>query len=83
VLSSFLLPLLLWAQSVTCLRLASKILIGEPGGVDYFHAGMLVDKSLFNDELASMQAQQLPARGSLLTLFICPLHEVAKLFYRI
>jgi len=84
VLSSFLLPLLLWsAISYLPFVWHPKILIGEPGGVDYFHAGMLVDKSLFNDELASMQAQQLPLpRGeSANPIYLPAPHEVAKAFY--
>jgi len=84
VLSSFLLPLLLWsAISYLPFVWHPKILIGEPGGVDYFHAGMLVDKSLFYDELASMQAQQLPLpRGeSANPIYLPAPHEVAKAFY--
>ncbi len=84
VLSSFLLPLLLWsAISYLPFVWHPKILIAEPGGVDYFHAGMLVDKSLFNDELASMQAQQLPLpKGeSANPIYLPAPHEVAKAFY--
>jgi NitT/TauT family transport system permease protein len=84
VLGSFLLPLLLWsAISYLPFLWHPKVLIGEPGGVDYFKTGMLVEQSQFNDELASMQAQQLPLpQGKPANPIYLPApHEVASAFY--
>ena len=84
VLGSFLLPLLLWcAVSYLPFVWHPKMLIGEPGGVDYFHAGMLVDKSLFKEELANMQAQHLslPQGEPANPIYLPAPHEVAKAFY--
>ena len=61
VTGSFLLPVLLWcAISYLPFIWHPKMMIVEPGGVDYFHAGMLVDKNLFADESSNMQTQHLP-----------------------
>ena len=84
VVGSFLLPLLLWsAISYLPFLWHPKILIAEPGGVDYFRAGMLVDKSLFRQELASMQTQNLPLpQGNPANPIYLPApHEVAEAFY--
>jgi NitT/TauT family transport system permease protein len=84
VLSSFLLPLLLWsAVSYLPFIWHPKMLVSDPGGVDYFHAGMLVDKSLFKDETANMQEQHLsPPQGEPANPIYLPApHQVAKAFY--
>jgi NitT/TauT family transport system permease protein len=59
------------------------MLIEEPGGVDYFRAGMLVDKSVFKDELANMQTQKLalPQGIPANPIYLPAPHEVAKAFY--
>ena len=58
-------PLLVWCVvSYVPFVWHPKVLVTEPGDVDYFQAGMLVDESLFADELASMQAAATgPAAG--------------------
>lgn len=84
VLSSFLLPLLLWsAVSYLPFIWHPKMLVSDPGGVDYFHAGMLVDKSLFKDETANMQAQHLslPQGEPANPIYLPAPHQVAKAFY--
>ncbi len=84
MLSSFLLPLLLWsAVSYLPFIWHPKMLVSDPGGVDYFHAGMLVDKSLFKDETANMQEQHLsPPQGEPANPIYLPApHQVAKAFY--
>ncbi len=84
VVGSFLLPLLLWS-AVTYLPFIwhPKMLVEEPGGVDYFRAGMLVDKSVFKDELTNMQTQKLalPQGIPANPIYLPAPHEVAKAFY--
>ncbi len=84
VVGSFLLPLLVWcAVSYLPFVWHPKILVEVPGGVDYFRAGMLVDKSVFKDELTSMQAQNfaLPQGMPANPIYLPAPHEVAKAFY--
>lgn len=84
VLGSFLLPLLLWcAISYLPFVWHPKILVGEPGGVDYFNVGMLVDKSVFDDELSSMQTQHLslPRGEPANPIYLPAPHQVAIAFY--
>ncbi|MDP2805169.1 MAG: ABC transporter permease, partial [Gallionellaceae bacterium] len=84
VLGSFLLPLLIWsAVSYLPFVWHPKILVEQPGGVDYFNVGMLVDKSVFNDELANMQTQhlELPQGIAANPIYLPAPHEVAKAFY--
>ena len=84
VLGSFLLPLLLWsAISYLPFVWHQKILVSEPGGVDYFKSGMLVDKSLFNEEFISMQLLHLtlPQGEPANPIYLPAPHEVAKAFY--
>lgn len=84
VLGSFLLPLLLWA-AISYLPFVwhPKMLIAEPGGVDYFKTGMLVDNSLFEEESVSMQIQHLalPRGEPANPIYLPAPHEVAKAFY--
>jgi NitT/TauT family transport system permease protein len=84
VVGSFLLPLLVWcAVSYLPFVWHPKILVEEPGAVDYFRAGMLVDKNVFKDELGSMQAQNLalPSGIPANPIYLPAPHEVAKAFY--
>jgi NitT/TauT family transport system permease protein len=84
IVGSFLLPLLLWsAVSYLPFIWHPKMLVEEPGGVDYFRAGMLVDKSVFKDELANMQTQKLalPQGIPANPIYLPAPHEVAKAFY--
>jgi NitT/TauT family transport system permease protein len=84
VLGSFLLPLLIWsAVSYLPFVWHPKILVEVPGGVDYFRAGMLVDKKVFHDEFTSMQAQnlELPQGIPANPIYLPAPHEVAEAFY--
>lgn len=57
-IGSFLLPLLLWCVvSYVPSVWHPKIEIGDPGDVDYFQSGMLVDREQFDDEAAGMRAE--------------------------
>lgn len=84
VIGSFLLPLILWcAVSYLPFIWHPKILVENPGGVDYFKTGMLVDQTLFNEETISMQTLHLPLpQGEPANPIYLPApHEVAKAFY--
>ncbi|MHB1236616.1 MAG: ABC transporter permease, partial [Gallionella sp.] len=81
---SFLLPLLVWCLvSYVPFIWHPKILVVDPGGVDYFQVGMLVDKSVFRDELANMQLQHLgvPHGEPANPIYLPAPHQVAKAFY--
>jgi NitT/TauT family transport system permease protein len=83
-IGSFLLPLLVWCLvSYVPFIWHPKILIGEPGGVDYFQAGMLVDKSAFDNEYVNMQKQglALPHGEPANPIYLPAPHQVAKAFY--
>lgn len=83
-IGSFLLPLLVWCLvSYVPFIWHPKILVGDPGGVDYFHVGMLVDKSAFEDEYANMQKQglALPRGEPANPIYLPAPHQVAKAFY--
>jgi NitT/TauT family transport system permease protein len=81
---SFLLPLLVWCLvSYIPFIWHPKILVDIPGGVDYFQAGMLVDRSTFNDESTNMQNQHLalPRGEPANPIYLPAPHQVAKAFY--
>lgn len=83
-IGSFLLPLLVWSLiSYTPFIWHPKIQVEDPGGVDYFEVGMLVDKSVFQDEIANMQAQKLaqPRGEPANPIYLPAPHQVAKAFY--
>jgi NitT/TauT family transport system permease protein len=83
-IGSFLLPLLVWCLvSYVPFVWHPKILVSDPGGVDYFQVGMLVDKSMFADELDNMRDQQLaPPRGTAANPIYLPAPDaVASAFY--
>lgn len=63
---SFLLPLLAWCLvSYVPFIWHSKVLITDPGDVDYFQVDMRVDRSMFRDEVANMEkAHQAPPVGT-------------------
>ncbi len=84
VIGSFLLPLLIWsAVSYLPFVWHPKVMIENAGGVDYFNVGMLVDKSVFKDEVSSMQEQhlELPQGIPANPIYLPAPHEVAKAFY--
>lgn len=83
-LGSFLLPILMWCLvSYVPFIWHPKVLVVEPGGVDYFQAGMLVDKQEFADQHAQMQQQglALPAGEPANPIYLPAPHEVAKALY--
>lgn len=80
---SFLLPLLLWcAVSYLPFIWHPKVKIETPGGVDYFSAGMLVDRPVFEAELAGMRAAgaELPTGRRANPIYLPAPHEVATAF---
>lgn len=83
-MGSFLLPLLVWCM-VSYLPFVwhPKMMVTEPGGVDYFQVGMLVDRDMFETETSNMQqAQQaLPVGLPANPIYLPAPHEVAKALY--
>ncbi|OIR04802.1 putative aliphatic sulfonates transport permease protein SsuC [mine drainage metagenome] len=82
--ASFLLPLLIWCMvSYLPFIWHPKVLISNPGDVDYFQVGMLVDKATFRDELSNMQSTgKIAPQGQPANPIYLPApHEVAKAFY--
>jgi NitT/TauT family transport system permease protein len=78
------LPLLVWALvSYAPFLWHPKIYVTDPGGVDYLQVGMLVDKAMFNDEVANMAAENLaqPVGHPSNPIYLPAPDEVAKAFY--
>lgn len=81
---SFLLPLLLWALvSYVPAIWHPKMEVTNPGDVDYFQIGMLVDKPLFAQETANMQEEgkTLPEGTPANPIYLPTPVQVAKAFY--
>ena len=81
---SFLLPLLVWCLvSYVPFVWHPKIEVTEPGGIDYFQVGMLVDKAQFADETHYARANglALPAGVPANPIYLPAPHEVAQAFY--
>ena len=81
---SFLLPLLVWcAVSYLPFLWHPMVLVHQPGDVEYFQDGMLVDKTVYREEFASMQSQgkALPQGEPANPIYLPAPHEVAKAFY--
>ena len=81
---SFLLPLLVWCLvSYVPFIWHPKVEVTEPGGVDYFQAGMLVDQAQFADETdyAREQGLALPAGLPANPIYLPAPHQVAQAFY--
>jgi NitT/TauT family transport system permease protein len=59
------------------------VLVNNPGAVDYFQVGMLVDKASFTEESANMQAagKPLPEGQPANPIYLPAPHEVAKALY--
>lgn len=84
MLGSFLLPILVWCVvSYVPFVWHPKVMITEPGGVDYFQTGMLVDKDEFAEQSAQMkeQGQPLPTGEPANPIYLPAPHQVAKAFY--
>jgi NitT/TauT family transport system permease protein len=83
-IGSFLLPLLVWCiVSYLPFVWHPKVEVTEPGGVDYFQVGMLVDRAQFADESAYAREQglALPAGIPANPIYLPAPHEVAQAFY--
>jgi len=83
-IGSFLLPLLIWCLvSYVPYVWHPKVLVTDPGGVDYFQVGSLVDKSMFASEVANMEKQHLaiPAGRPANPIYLPEPLEVAKALY--
>jgi NitT/TauT family transport system permease protein len=59
------------------------VMVSNPGSVDYFQVGMLVDKSVYKDELSNMQAagKTLPEGSPANPIYLPAPHAVAKALY--
>lgn len=83
-IGSFLLPLLIWcAVSYVPFIWHPMVMVSNPGSVDYFQVGMLVDKSVYKDELANMQSagKTLPEGSPANPIYLPAPHAVAKALY--
>lgn len=83
-IGSFLLPLLIWcAVSYVPFIWHPMVMVSNPGSVDYFQVGMLVDKSVYKEELANMQAsgKTLPEGSPANPIYLPAPHAVAKALY--
>ena len=83
-IGSFLLPLLVWCLvSYVPFIWHPKVLVTDPGGVDYFQVDMLVDKAMFKDEVANMAQAQLalPQGRPSNPIYLPAPDDVAKAFY--
>jgi NitT/TauT family transport system permease protein len=81
---SFMLPLLLWCLlSYIPWLWHPKVEVTDPGAVSYFREGMLVDRELFDKELAKTQdeGQALPQGDPANPIYLPAPHEVAVAFY--
>lgn len=81
---SFLLPLLIWCVvSYVPFVWHPMVLVSNPGEVDYFQVDMLVQKPVFAEESANMQAQgkTLPQGTPANPIYLPAPHLVAKAFY--
>jgi NitT/TauT family transport system permease protein len=81
---SFVLPLALWsAVSYVPWLWHPLVHITDPGGVDYFSAGMDVDRDVYAHETANMRKAGLkaPAGYRVNPVYLPAPHEVARAFY--
>jgi NitT/TauT family transport system permease protein len=82
--ASFLLPILIWcAVSYVPFIWHPNVLVQGIGDVDYFQEGMLIDKSIFQEESANMlrEGKHLPQGVPANPIYLPAPHEVAKAFY--
>tara|TARA_R110002072_G_C7972678_1_gene534971 strand:+ start:7471 stop:8436 length:966 start_codon:yes stop_codon:yes gene_type:complete len=79
--ASFLLPLLIWsAVSYIPFLWHPKVKIVEPGDVSYFKVGMLVDREVFEKEIAKIETvgKIVPTGKRANPIYLPAPHEVAK-----
>src|SRR5947199_10328284 len=82
--ASFVLPLALWSVvSYVPFIWHPFVTVTEPGGVDYFQPGMLVEKETFAEEtrLAAKEGRVVPRGSASNPIYLPPPHEVAKALY--
>jgi NitT/TauT family transport system permease protein len=82
---SFILPLLVWSLvSYVPWIWHPKVAVTDPGSVSYFQRGMLVDREVFDTELAtaSKQGGPLPQGKPANPIYLPAPHEVARAFYK-
>ena len=83
-LGSFLLPILVWCLvSYVPFFWHPKVMVEQPGAVDYFTPGMLVDREEFDDQRAQVRAQGLsaPSGRPANPIYLPAPHRVAQAFY--
>jgi NitT/TauT family transport system permease protein len=83
-LGAFLLPVLLWcAVSYVPFIWHPMVKVENPGGVDYFTPGMLVDRSEFQDQMKEMRqaGKPLPVGVRANPIYLPAPHEVARALY--
>jgi NitT/TauT family transport system permease protein len=83
-LASFLSPLVLWsALSYLPFIWHPFVKVSEPGGVEYFQSGMLVEKETFAEESrqAAKDGKALPRGTACNPIYLPAPHEVAKALY--
>lgn len=83
-IASFLLPLLIWcAVSYIPFIWHPMVLVEQTGDVDYFQVDMLVDKTVFKEESATMQAEgkALPVGSPANPIYLPAPHQVAEALY--
>ncbi len=81
---SFLLPVLLWCVvSYVPFVWHPKVLVTQPGDVDYFQAGMLVDREVFLQESVRMRDAGAtgPVGEPANPIYLPAPHQVVKAFY--
>lgn len=82
--ASFVLPLLVWcAVSYLPFVWHPQVLVSQAGDVDYFEAGMRVDRAVFDEEVSGAKAAgRTPPEGTPANPVYLPApHEVARAFY--
>jgi len=81
---SFVFPLLVWSLvSYVPFIWHPQVEVIEPGEVDYFRAGMLVDRSVFEQERETLRAEgrELPTGTRTNPVYLPAPHEVATALY--
>ena len=84
VLASFILPILVWCfASYLPFVWHPKVLIENPGSVDYFQVGTLVDRPVFDAEVADAREHktEVPTGSPANPIYLPAPHEVAKALY--
>lgn len=82
---SFVLPLLVWSLvSYVPWIWHPKVEVTDPGGVSYFTRDMLVDREVFDGELATAREEHraLPTGRPANPIYLPAPHQVARAFYK-